>query len=46
MPFLEFSELLHAESNLMLYSTHVSKKSKAFSALISLKSYQTLFRLV
>ena len=46
MPFLEFSELLHAESNLMMYSRHVSKKSKAFSVLISLKSYQTLFKLV
>lgn len=46
MPFLEFSELFHAESNLMMYSAHVSKKSKDFSALISLKSYQPLFKLV
>lgn len=32
MSFLEFSEPLHAVSDLMMDSTHVSKKSKAFSA--------------
>lgn len=46
MPYLGFSELLHAEFNLMMYSAHASKKSKAFSALIPLKNYHTLFRLV
>lgn len=46
MSFLEFSVLSHAEWNLLIYSIRVSKKSKAFLVLISLKSYQTSFRLV
>lgn len=45
MSFLEFSELSHAEQNLLIYSILVSKKSKAFLVLISLKSYQTSFRM-
>lgn len=36
--------LLPAASDLMMYSARVSKTSKAFSVLISLKSYQTSFK--
>lgn len=46
MSFLKFSELSHAERNLLIDSILVSKKSKAFLVLISLKSYQTSFRIV
>lgn len=45
MSYLEFSELLHVESNLMMYSAHVSEKSKAFSALISLKNHHTFVQI-
>ena len=46
MSFLDWGDPPHASSNLMMHSACVSKKSKAFSVLISLKSYQASFRLI